>query len=114
MSFKTDASGITYVAPHNQVVKLKEGDDVVISTRSLFDEESPITLGHVVREVNDEFVLYNENAEPACFNGETCRIYQIGNRLITFANNNGDGTIFFALTLEEARTALFPSDDIFD
>ena len=114
-NFTVDAKGvITYLAPHNQLVELVEGDDVTISVRSLFYEANPITFGHVVREAGNEYVLYNENNENACFNGEKCRIYQVGDKLITFANNNGDGTIFFTLTHEEARAALFPTDDICD
>lgn len=113
--FTVDAKGvITYIAPHKEIVKLVEGDDVQMSIRSLFFRANPITIGHVVREEGNEFVLYNEDNEIACFNGETCRIYQVGSELITFANLNGDGTIFFTLTLKEAEAALFPTDYICD
>lgn len=112
---RVDAKGIiTYVAPNKEIVKLMEGDDVQMSIRNLFFKANPIAIGHVVREEGNEFVLYNEDNEIACFNGETCRIYQVGSKLITFANLNGDGTIFFTLTLKEAETALFPTDYICD
>lgn len=58
-------------------------------------------------KLTDEYDLYNGDEELACMNGESCIIEQIGEDLITFANNNGESTIHFTLTKNEAEWAIF-------
>lgn len=111
--YSVTAYGVNYFRPNKQNVQIVEGDEVNLSIRNLFNKANPIFLGHVVHD-DDNYILYNDDNENACFDGETCRVDQIGSCLITFANDNGDITIFFTLTHEEAMVALFPTDDICD
>lgn len=91
--------------------ELCEGMSVFVSVKALYDREDDLMLGHIIPDFeNDEMMyydLYNEYGELACLDGESCIISQIGNGLITLRNDNGDGSVYFALTSDEARVACF-------
>lgn len=92
-------------------MKYTEGMKVCVSVKALYEDEQDLTFGHIIPDFEDGEVryydLYNEDDELACLDGEECIIDQVGKALITLRNTNGDGTIYFTLTREEADIAIF-------
>ena len=91
--------------------ELYEGMNICVSVKALYDMEKDLLLGHIVPDFEDNekvyYDLYNEYGELACLDGELCWITQIGNGLVSFRNDNGEGSVYFALTTDEAKVACF-------
>ncbi len=90
-------------------MQYKEGQEVCVSIENLYLKyRNAITYGHIRYDKNEGeyFDLFNEDGELACMDGEVCFINQIGTSLITFANYNGEKTLYFTLTKEETEAAL--------
>ena len=92
-------------------MKYTEGMHVCVSVKALYENTQDLTFGHIVPDFEDGVMkyydLYNDDDELACLDGEECVIAQVGQALITLSNSNGDGTIYFTLTREEADVAIF-------
>ncbi len=92
-------------------MKYTEGMSVCVSVKALYENMSDLTFGHIIPDCEDGVMkyydLYNEDDELACLDGEECMIDQVGQVLITLRNINGDGTVYFTLTREEADIAIF-------
>lgn len=94
-------------------MKLEEGMKVCISVKSLYDMENNLLFGKIVSDFaesqndTDYYDLYNENGELACLDGEEVLIDQVGQAIVTFRNDNGDGSVYFSLTHEEADKAIY-------
>lgn len=92
--------------------KLNLAPEIGVSIQALLDAgiEKPM-FGRIEVENDDSGKvvnycdLYNEDGELACMDGEVCTVDQVGNVLVTFRNDNGESTIYFALTKEEADIA---------
>lgn len=92
--------------------QFKEGQEVGISVRLLHERNKPLTYGEVIHTQDEEtnlnyYDLYNSDGELACMDGEEIIIDQVGSSLLTLKNNNGDSTIYFTLTLDEANYSIF-------
>lgn len=92
--------------------QFKEGQEVGISVRLLHERNKPLTYGKVIHTQDEEtnlhyYDLYNNDGELACMDGEEIIIEQVGSSLLTLKNNNGDSTIYFTLTLDEANYSIF-------
>lgn len=88
-------------------MKFTEGMIVQMNITSLYKKFKQPTLGRI--EYNDDgdfYMLFNENGEDACFDGEEVTIEQVGEHLITFRNDNGNGSMHFTLTCDEAEIAV--------
>ena len=55
----------------------------------------------------DYYDLYNKNGELACLDGEEVLIDRIGKVTVTFRNDNGEESVYFYLTHEEADKAIY-------
>ena len=94
-------------------MKLEEGMEVGISVKALYELERNLLFGRIVTDFAtkendcDYYDLYNEDGELACLDGETVKVDQVGVAIVTFRNDNGDGTIYFALTHDECDAAVF-------
>ena len=82
---------------------IREGKTVCISVAVLFSE--PLAFGRVEKD-EEYYDLYNEDGELACMDGEEVVIEQVGDYLITFRNDNGESSVHFALTRNEAELAI--------
>ena len=88
-------------------MKFTEGTIVQIDITSLYKKFKQPTLGRIEYNENGDFcILFNEDGEDACYDGEEVIIEQIGEHLITFRNDNGDGSIHFTLTRDETEIAV--------
>ena len=88
-------------------MKFTEGTIVQIDITSLYKKFKQHTLGRIEYNENGDFcILFNEDGEDACYDGEEVIIEQVGEHLITFRNDNGDGSIHFTLTRDEAEIAV--------
>ena len=92
--------------------KYKEGQEVCVSVKTLYESNEKLEYGTIVPDYDENgnmnyWDLYNEDGELACMDGETCIIEQVGNVLLTLTNDNGEGTIHFTITKEEADRAIF-------
>lgn len=94
-------------------MKLEEGMKVCISVKSLYDMKNDLLFGKIVPDFAenqsdiDYYDLYNEDGELACLDGEEVLVDQIGQSIITFRNDNGDGSVYFSLTHEETDVAIY-------
>lgn len=94
-------------------MKLEEGMKVCISVKSLYDMENNLLFGKIVPDFTesqndtDYYDLYNEDGELACLDGEEVLVDQIGQAIVTFRNDNGDGSVYFSLTHEETDIAIY-------
>lgn len=94
------------------MVNFKEGQEVTVSVKTLYDDGVPLEYGSIIPDYDENgklmyYDLYNEDGELACCDGETCRIEQVGVALITLVNNDGESTVRLTLTRPEAEIALF-------
>ena len=88
-------------------MKFTEGTIVQIDIISLYKKFKQPTLGRIEYNENGDFcILFNEDGEDACYDGEEVIIEQIGEHLITFRNDNGDDSMHFTLTRDEAEIAV--------
>lgn len=93
--------------------KLVEGMEVSISVKALYDMDKDLMFGFIVPDFSkletdtDYYDLYNSGGELACLDGEIVHVDQVGRSIVTFRNDNGEGTIYFELTHEEAEVAVF-------
>ena len=95
-------------------MKLQEGMKVCICVKALYDRNEDLFYGAIVPVPNfakssnacDYYDLCNEDGEVACLDGEEVTVDQVGVVLVTFRNDNGEGTVYFALTHEEAEAAI--------
>ena len=78
-------------------MKFTEGTIVQMDITSLYKKFKQPALGRIE---------YNEDGEDACYDGEEVIIEQVGEHLITFRNDNGDGSMHFTLTRDEAEIAV--------
>ena len=78
-------------------MKFTEGTIVQIDITSLYKKFKQPALGRSE---------YNEDGEDACYDGEEVIIEQVGEHLITCRNDNGDGSMHFTLTRDEAEIAV--------
>lgn len=84
-----------------ETAKVKEGQEYCINTKRLFEKwNGKLTFGKI-ENVDEYYDLYNADGDLACCLCETVIVDQIGPSLVTFKNNQGAGTIYFALTHEE-------------
>ena len=91
---------------------LKEGQEVCISVKALYDNNPLLTFGKIIPDFDENgninyYDLYNSDWEFACCDGEVVAIDQIGSELITFRNDNGEYRAYFTLTIDEVNLALF-------
>lgn len=88
-------------------MKFTEGTIVQMDITSLYKKFKQSTLGRIEYNENGDFcILFNEEGEDACYDGEEVIIEQVGEHLITFRNDNGDGSMHFTLTRDEAEIAV--------
>ena len=93
-------------------MEFKEGTRVRVSVRALYNMEDDLLYGQIIPDFaklpndTDYYDLYNEDGELACLDGEEVVIAQVGQHLVTLRNDNGDGSVYFTLTHEEATVAL--------
>ena len=88
-------------------MKFTEGTIVQMDITSLYKKIKQPTLGRIEYNENGDFcILFNEEGEDACYDGEEVIIEQVGEHLITFRNDNGDGSMHFTLTRDEAEIAV--------
>lgn len=84
---------------------------VCISVKSLYESNLATLFCDIVPDYDDGklkfYDLYNDDGVLACCDGEECVIEQVGSEILTLINSNGEGTIYFNLTFEEADIALF-------
>lgn len=88
-------------------MKFTEGTTVQMDITSLYKHLGQSSLGRI--EYNDDgdfYMLFNEDGEDACYDGEEVTIEQVGKNLITFRNDNGESSIHFTLTVDEAEIAI--------
>lgn len=94
-------------------MKLEEGMKVCISVKSLYNMGNDLLFGKIVPDFSESkndtnyYDLYNEDGELACLDGEEVLVNQIGQAIITFRNDNGDGSVYFSLTHEETAAAIY-------
>ena len=85
-------------------MKFTEGTIVQMDITSLYNKFTQTTLGRIeYNEDGDFYILFNEDGEDACYDGEEVIIEQVGECLITFRNDNGDDSMHFTLTRDEAE-----------
>ena len=88
-------------------MKFTEGAIVQMDITSLYKKFKQPALGRIeYNEDGDFYILFNEDGEDACYDGEEVIIEQVGEHLITFRNDNGDGSMHFTLTRDEAEIAV--------
>ena len=88
-------------------MKFTEGTIVQMDITSLYKKFKQLTLGRIEYNEDGNFcILFNEDGEDACYDGEEVIIEQVGEHLITFRNDNGDGSIHFTLTRDETEIAV--------
>lgn len=88
-------------------MKFTEGTIVQMDITSLYKKFKQPALGRIeYNEDGDFYILFNEDGEDACYDGEEVIIEQVGEHLITFRNDNGDGSMHFTLTRDEAEIAV--------
>ena len=89
-------------------MKFTEGTTVQMDITSLYKHFGQSSLGRI--EYNDDgdfYMLFNEDGEDACYDGEEVTIEQVGKNLITFRNDNGESSVHFTLTVGEAEVAIY-------
>lgn len=84
--------------------------NIKISVKGLYEtfgEELYLnTIRKMVSDGHTYYYLSNEFGELACMDEEEVNITQKGNNLISFVNNSGEYSAYFALTYEEAKVAM--------
>lgn len=65
-----------------------------------------LRLNTISTEDDGYYYLYNEHGELACMDGEEVNITEIGDIYISFINNNGEYSVYFALTRKEAEIGI--------
>ena len=87
-------------------------DTVCLDIKALYKEYGKfLTIGEIVKEYqecNDTtyYDLLNEFGKVACMDGEEVFITEISNGLVHFQNDNGEYTVYFALTEDESDVAI--------
>lgn len=85
---------------------------VCISVQNLYETFGDnLRLNTISTEDDGYFDLYNEHGELACMDGEEVNITETGDTYISFVNNNGEYSVYFALTHEEAKIAIIDETD---
>lgn len=80
---------------------------VCISVQALYEAFGEnLRLNTITTEDDGYYDLYNEHGELACMDGEEVSITQEGSDLTSFVNNNGEYSVYFALTHKEAIIAV--------
>lgn len=80
---------------------------VCISVQALYKTFGEnLRLNTISTEDDGYYDIYNEYGELACMDGEEVSITQIGDVYISFVNNNGEYSVYFGLTHEEAKIAI--------
>ena len=93
-------------------MKFTEGTTVCISVQALYDKFWHLALCRMIKTSansdtkNFYYDLYNDDDELACMDGEEVTIEQVGENLITFRNDNGESSVHFTLTVDEAEVAI--------
>ena len=90
-------------------MKFTEGTTVCISVQALFETVGTPKLGWINFDSDyyeNYYDLYNEDNKLACMDGEEVTIEQVGETLVTFRNDEGESSIRFTLTKEEAEIAI--------
>lgn len=80
---------------------------VCISVQALYEAFGEnLQLNTIAAEDDGYYDLYNEHGELACMDGEEVSITQTGDVYISFVNSNGEYSVYFGLTHEEAKIAI--------
>ena len=86
-------------------MKFTEGTTVCISVQTLFETVGTPKFGWINFD-SGYYDLYNEDDKLACMDGEEVTIEQVGEALVTFRNDEGESSVRFTLTKEEAEIAI--------
>lgn len=92
--------------------KYKVGQRVCVSIKELYDREEVLSFGNIVPDF-DEFGdkqyydLYNEEGILACCDGEACIIKEVTENYLVLMNSEGESSVLFKLTTEEADKSIF-------
>lgn len=88
--------------------------EVCISVKALYESDLESPYGnHIIPDFDYEtkemeyYDLYNDSDELACMDGEWCHVVEKSDHHVLLRNDNGDGTVYFCLTLEEFEIAAF-------
>ena len=93
-------------------MKFIEGTTVCISVQALYERFGKLLFCKIypdfvqIKSDYEYFDLYNDDGECACMDGEEVTIEQVGEHLITFRNDNGESSVHFTLTVDEAEIAI--------
>lgn len=80
---------------------------VCISVQALYEIFGEnLRLNTISTEDDGFYDLYNEHGELACMDGEEVSITEKGDTYISFVNNSGEYSVYFALSHEEAKIAI--------
>lgn len=93
------------------MIPLKEGQDIGVCIKSLYDNFENLTFAKVVPDFDENgdmnyYDLYNDDGLFACCDGEICTVEYVSDNLVNFVNRNGETDARFTLTKREVEVSV--------